>query len=973
MNNQSEAFKSSPKNDYREYLRKNCYLPIIEPEQNTEPFGNVLNLSTSGLFMVTKEGKDLAGQLKARFFVPNISDPINFLGKVVYVKNEGDGQFLGMGVRFVELEAGYKKALRSYVLNHGFTETLGGFQKKSESSIQNLKPFHGADVISPIFYAASQQQAPVQIFWCRRYVLIETHLQEVGKYHLSLKFSQISNQSVINQYDHLYLGMTYRGASYFFEATVKYVRKDSLTITKPEVIYFEERRVESRYAARPVGDVENATVEMRWGESREQSVQQVVEFNSSGLSFHRPLGDDFFSPGQIIQEINLIKGREIQKQQSAKIVHVTAITDGKVKVGLKFHVERQPYEFKEADRGNGGHEKRSMPSQLFKTANNFLETCGNIFRQHLSLHPRVQLARYYNNKGEELVAIINATFDLDQRDRKVIAPVIIIPPAFARRKETTGLLAMIIVETFRKNNKEVVVMRFDGIRCIGESYNDKDCVQVGKEMVRYTLSQLVEDIGTTIGYARKNSMFLPSNMAIITFSMASVAARKAILRDREKDIDCWISCMGASDPDDLMKNSTGGIDYLLQFRQGEKLAIKQVLGHMVDLDGYCRDIESNHMAYLKDARREMAQIAIPVTWIYGKYDYWINKNRILDIMSVKSKGLRKVYEVPWGHIVKTSDEAVEVFKLITRCVWKELGHSDDVVPSVPSTARRSEFERIEWSRIRKKEIDYKNYWRTYLLGQEKEELGFDLITLTDEYDELMQKQLELLEIKDADLIMDMGGGTGNFIQCYLENAPMQKQSFHSSRGPRIIMVDFVKEALLKASDKHKKLISAAGLSSSNFSYITADLEAVKGPLRLPFKDHRIDKILASLFISYVKTPDITLKEGFRVLRPGGMIVMSSVKPDTDMSKPIHALIEKIKTKDTFPYFKDKNREELLTAVQHYINSAAYLTDLEEEKLFKFYNAEELKQLLFDSGFRNIRLHETFGHPAQGVIAVGFKL
>ena len=198
MNDQSEAFKSSPKNDYREYLRKNCYLPIVEPEQNTEPFGNVLNLSTSGLFMVTKGGKDQAEPLKARFFVPNVSNPINFLGKVVYVKNEGSGQFLGMGVRFLELDGEHKKALRSYILNHGFNETLSGYQKKSDSSIQNLKPFNDLDAINSIFFAASQQQAPVQIFWCRRYTLVTTHLQDVGKYHLSLKTSEPSNPSMIN-------------------------------------------------------------------------------------------------------------------------------------------------------------------------------------------------------------------------------------------------------------------------------------------------------------------------------------------------------------------------------------------------------------------------------------------------------------------------------------------------------------------------------------------------------------------------------------------------------------------------------------------------------------------------------------------------------------------------------------------------------------------------------------------------------
>lgn len=971
MKNQPDAFRNAQKSDYREYLRKNCYLPIIDHEQNTEPFGNVFNLSTSGLFIVTKGAKDQAAPLKARFFVPNVADPINFLGKVVYVKNEGSGPFRGMGVRFLELDGEHKKALKSYILNHGFNETLSGFQKKSDSSVQNLKPFNDADAIKSIFYAASQQQAPVQIFWCRRYTLITAHLQDIGKYHLSLKFSEPSSQSVINRYDHLYLGMTFRGASYFFEATVKYIGNDSLTITKPDVIYFEERRVETRYTSEPVED-ERATVELRLGEEdRERSVQQVVDFNSSGLSFHFPHGDDYFSPGKIIQQINVIKGRGIQKRESAKVVHVTPVNKNQLKVGLKFHVDRQPFDFQQAGHDKASHEKPPSISKIGATAKNFFGTGQNILKRVLGLQTEVHVVRYHNNKGEEIVAIANATFDLRRTKRKVITPVVIIPPAFARRKETTGILAMTIVETFRKYKQDVVVIRFDGVRCLGESYNDKECMEDGKEMVHYTLTQIVEDIGATVEYAKKNDAFIPSNIAIISFSMASIAARKAILLDKGKEINCWISCMGASDPEDLMKNSTGGIDYLMRFRKGEKLSVKQVLGHMVDLDNYCHDIESQKMAYLDDARRDMAQLAIPVTWICGKYDYWINRNRIHDIMSVKSSGSRQVYEVPWGHIVKTSDEALAVFKLITRSIWKQL-YQKDVDPSVSTATHRAAFERGEWARIRKKEIDYKNYWRTYLLGQEKEEIGFDLITLTDEYVELMEKQLELLDIKETDRLIDMGGGTGNFIQCYLEKTPIRKESTDPPIGPKIIMVDFVREALVKAREKHNEIIRRSGRSCSGFGYITADLDTINTPMGLPFKDHTIDKVLASLFISYVKDPRIILKEGFRILKTDGMIVVSSVKPDTDMSKPIHALIEKIKTTDKLPYFKDKNKEELLTAVQHYINSAAYLTDLEEEKLFKFFNAEELSQLLLGSGFRNIQLHETFGNPAQGVIAIGYK-
>jgi len=971
MKNQPEALKNYPKNDSREYLRRNCYLPIIEHEQKTKPFGNVLNLSTSGLFVVAKEAKDQAEPLKARFFVPNVSGPINFLGKVVYVKSEGGGQFLGMGVRFLELDGEHKKTLRNYVLNHGFNETLSGFQKKSNSSVQNLKPFNDLGAIQSIFYSAARQQAAVQIFWCRHYISVMTLLQDVGKYHLSLKLPKNSDRDAVDRYDHLYLGMTHQGTSYFFEATVKYKGNDSLTITKPDTIYFEERRVETRYGNEPNGD-DRTRVELQLTQDGgAPSVQQVADFNSSGLSFHIPLGDSYFSAGRVIHEINVIKNKKIDHHDSATVVHVTPVGRNQVKVGLEFHVEREPYEFKQTDpQIENTVEKYPGISRIVKMTTNILKVAESIYRRFLGLQDDVQLLKYSNEKGEKIVAIVNATFDITSTSGKRSTPVVIIPPAYARRKETTGLLAMVIVETFRKYKKDVVVIRFDGIRSIGESYNDQECAHDGKEMIHYTLTQLASDIGTTVDYAKRNPGFQPSSIVLISFSMASIAARRSILVNGQKDIDYWISCMGASDPDDLMKNSTGGIDYLMEFRQGEKLSVKQVLGHMVNLDNYCNDIESNDIAYLEDARKDMAKIKIPVTWIYGRYDYWINRNRILDIMSIKSKGPRQVREVPCGHIVKTSYEAIEVFKLIVQHIWEQLYH-ENVIPSVPAAAERAAFERAEWARIRQKEMDHKNYWRSYLLGQEKGEIGFDIITLTDEYHELMEKQLALLELKETDLLIDMGGGTGNFMQCYLESEK-PKKTFGSERGPKIYTADFVKEALLRAREKHKRIIGADVFRRSGFGYVTADLNVVNPVLKLPFKDNSLDKILASLFISYVKNAQGTLEEFFRILKPDGMVVVSSLKPDTDMSKPIQSLIDKIKAADELPYFEGKTREELLTAVQYYINTAAYLTDLEEEKMFKFYNTEELTQLLIESGFRNIRSYDSFGSPAQAVIAIGFK-
>jgi ubiquinone/menaquinone biosynthesis C-methylase UbiE len=482
-------------------------------------------------------------------------------------------------------------------------------------------------------------------------------------------------------------------------------------------------------------------------------------------------------------------------------------------------------------------------------------------------------------------------------------------------------------------------------------------------MVHYTLSQLVDDIRETMRYVASNPFFRPTTVTLVTFSMASIAARRFLAESAGSGVRHWISCMGASDADDLMRNSTGGIDYLADFERGQQLGVKEVLGQLVNLDRFCSDAILNRMAYLDDARRDLRQISTAVTWIYGKYDYWINRRRVLDVMSLRTTASRNVYEVPCGHIVRTGDDALEVFGLITRLVWRD-HHGTPLQPRLPSAKQRLEFERAEWGRIEQPRLDLKQYWRSYLLGAKPEELGFDILTLTDEYLGLMDRQIDLLEIHQGEAIVDLGGGTGNFGLRYLDH--VAESPAESAEGPRIIAIDFVRGALQTARVKHRQRWKP-GMAS--WSYLEANLDLAGSSFGIPLKTASVSKVLASLFLSYVQRPEEVLRECSRILRPGGLLIASTLLPDTDMSLPVHRLVEKIKGGGPIPYFAEMDRDALLIALQSYINSAAYLTDLEERKLFRFFNASDLEAFVTASGFSVVELHPTFGSPPQGVIVV----
>ncbi|HSH65774.1 MAG TPA: hypothetical protein VLB84_08255, partial [Bacteroidia bacterium] len=78
---------------------------------------------------------------------------------------------------------------------------------------------------------------------------------------------------------------------------------------------------------------------------------------------------------------------------------------------------------------------------------------------------------YRTPKGEEIVALVNATRPLGEGGR-LRGPLVIIPPAFGKTKETYCALALALTETFRRHGRDVLVVRYDDIRSVGESHKD---------------------------------------------------------------------------------------------------------------------------------------------------------------------------------------------------------------------------------------------------------------------------------------------------------------------------------------------------------------------------------------------------------------------------------------------------------------------------------------------------------------------
>lgn len=138
---------------------------------------------------------------------------------------------------------------------------------------------------------------------------------------------------------------------------------------------------------------------------------------------------------------------------------------------------------------------------------------------------------------------------------------------------------------------------------------------------------------------------------------------------------------------------------------------------------------------------------------------------------------------------------------------------------------------------------------------------------------------------------------------------------------------------------------------------------------LPFPDSRFDVVVSSLVLSYMNHPLDTLSEVRRVLVPGGRLILSSMKRDADSSKLFIDLLSWLESAPVDALPSNHQRAELVDAARTLVNSASDLMRLEEEGVFRFFDASELEDLLLEAGFIEVSVVPSYGTPPQAVIAV----
>jgi len=403
----------------------------------------------------------------------------------------------------------------------------------------------------------------------------------------------------------------------------------------------------------------------------------------------------------------------------------------------------------------------------------------------------------------------------------------------------------------------------------------------------------------------------------------------------------------------MMKVISGGVDYVDGYKSGVRFGLQEILGIVVDIDRAAKDAIENGLATLDDAKRDFAKIETPIVWIRGQFDAWMDRKRVESVLEIGSQvGSRRVVEVPTGHQLLSSREALETFQLIAAEVSGMVG-VEALPPALPDLGDLEDRRVAERGRLPRADVRLREFWRDYLLGRNRH-LGIELMHGTSRYRELMSRQIDMLGISSGDRVADLGSGTGAFPIALLAEQRALPDLIHE--------IDFVSEGLERARVRLREL-GVAGSPTIQFDVV--DFDTQDGGDLLRFGAGSYDKALASLLLGYLKHPRQFLRTIRELLKPGGLIVLSNLRPDADISRIYQEGLSELC--DGLVDGVDGSDPAVLEAARSFLNDAARLVELEEDGRFHFFEEGELAELVADSGFAVESVERSFGDPPQAIL------
>ncbi len=552
---------------------------------------------------------------------------------------------------------------------------------------------------------------------------------------------------------------------------------------------------------------------------------------------------------------------------------------------------------------------------------------------------RTDFVSFPNRAGLKLAACLDHTGDLRGR------PWVVVAPKYGETKKNNLQTAYYLA------HNGVNVLRFDLANHVGESDG---------QMPLFTIPGAVDDIIAAYDYLEKEIGI--SGAGLLANSLSARMAIRATASDPR--IAYLVSLVGVVNVQRTL-TIVYQEDVVANFIAGKRWGVNDVLGFDIDFENFLGALVASGLHTLEGTASDLTRIQVPVGFLSAQNDAWVD---LADVEAVVARGRTCVFRPIKDamHEVRENPEAAErAFReLVALCLsWAqktEIAPARVLVPDKKVYLRQNKIERDRFRRVSPEPISETDFWTKYLGKYE----FFQQVDVYQYYVRLIGGLLGPFQARDT--LLDAGCGNGLFGVWALRHL-LEQQPEPLDPPPMYVGIDLTPKGLLDALSKHDEIraelerLAPARATRMGLAYVQMDLDQFGGFRAaeeglVDFAPNTFDKICCSLLISYLRRPQDLLRELHRVLKPGGRIVVTSMKPFADLSDLYRRYVEKNVSDDEVESARDLLR------------AAGKIKVKEEQGYYTFFSGEELCEAMLAAGFRSPVATMGFGNQATVVSA-----
>ncbi len=545
-----------------------------------------------------------------------------------------------------------------------------------------------------------------------------------------------------------------------------------------------------------------------------------------------------------------------------------------------------------------------------------------------------QIVIFHSRAGKRIVGVMD-TCEAVPDD----APYVVICPKFGESKKNNLQLSYQLAANGMR------VLRFDHSNHVGESDGNIE---------QYTFSSAIEDIIAAVDYLEKTHSV--TRIRLVANSLSARCALRVAAVDRR--IERLATLVGVIDFQHTAREVYQR-DMVAEYLAGQMQGISDILGHQVDVDAFLQDCIRHDLHTLEGSIADIRKVRCPVYLLSAERDVWVTTEQVERLMAAGD--CVHHINIPGAmHELRESPEAAKfavdqlIHAIRAKSPLKKLTGRKDSIRQ-PCKARLFQQNRLERDRLRNaapEREDEQTFWKAYL---DK----YNILESVGDYQEYLDLIGRCLGPVESDHIyFDCGCGNGLFGAWCLRDL-LQRQADFGDSPPLYFGLDLTAKGLGDAVKRHNSV--SLDEIPLNRLYYRFDLDAIDAPRgaakRLPFEDDAVDRICCSLLISYLKQPDYLMDELFRILKPGGKMIVSSMKPYCDLSVIYKDVVE------------EARGEQTLQSARDLLSAAGAIKLKEEEGIYKFYEKHELMEVAIAAGFREPKVYRSFGDQANLVFAL----